>query len=133
MSCAGQPAFTGHDDGALNFADPSDFPRMTVTGARSLFACGLLAPSGNQRYGLRRRMCLLHRSSGTILSVMAPPNEARISVSEIDLKRFFLEQVRLFEHFPADKVEEIVSQGQLALRGQRGHPRDRRRQQISAC
>jgi len=35
-------------------------------------------------------------------------------VSEIDLKRFFLEQVRLFEHFPADKVEEIVSQGQLA-------------------
>ena len=35
-------------------------------------------------------------------------------MSEIDLKRFFLEQVRLFEHFPADKVEEIVSQGQLA-------------------
>ncbi len=29
-------------------------------------------------------------------------------MSEIDLKRFFLEQVRLFENFPADKVEEIV-------------------------
>jgi acetate kinase len=29
-------------------------------------------------------------------------------MSEIDLKRFFLEQVRLFESFSADKVEEIV-------------------------
>jgi hypothetical protein len=78
---------------------------------------------------------LLHRSSGTILSVMASPNEARISVSEIDLKQFFLEQVRLFEHFPADKVEDIVSQGQLAsYEKQRGHPRDRRRQpSTSAC
>ena len=35
-------------------------------------------------------------------------------MSEIDLKQFFLEQVRLFEHFPADKVDDIVSQGQLA-------------------
>ncbi len=35
-------------------------------------------------------------------------------MSEIDLKRFFLEQVRLFESFPADKVEEIVSRGRLA-------------------
>ena len=35
-------------------------------------------------------------------------------MSEIDLKRFFLEQVRLFESFPADKVEEIVRQGHLA-------------------
>ncbi|MDD3352197.1 acetate/propionate family kinase [Zoogloea sp.] len=35
-------------------------------------------------------------------------------MSEIDLKRFFLEQVRLFEHFPADRVEEIVSRGRLA-------------------
>ncbi len=35
-------------------------------------------------------------------------------MSEIDLKRFFLEQVRLFENFSADKVEEIVSQGHLA-------------------
>ena len=29
-------------------------------------------------------------------------------MSEIDLKRFFLEQVKLFESFSADKVEEIV-------------------------
>ncbi|MBS0369189.1 MAG: acetate/propionate family kinase [Proteobacteria bacterium] len=35
-------------------------------------------------------------------------------MSDIDLKRFFLEQVRLFEHFPADKVEEIVASGRLA-------------------
>jgi acetate kinase len=35
-------------------------------------------------------------------------------MSEIDLKRFFLEQVRLFEHFPADKVEEIVIKSRLA-------------------
>ena len=32
-------------------------------------------------------------------------------MSEIDLKRFFLEQVRLFENFPADKVEEIFRRG----------------------
>ncbi len=35
-------------------------------------------------------------------------------MSEIDLNRFFLEQVRLFETFPADKVEEIVRQSRLA-------------------
>jgi acetate kinase len=35
-------------------------------------------------------------------------------MSEIDLKRFFLEQVRLFESFPADKVEEIVIKSSLA-------------------
>jgi acetate kinase len=35
-------------------------------------------------------------------------------MSEIDLKRFFLEQVRLFENFPADKVEEIVVKSHLA-------------------
>src|SRR5574343_549511 len=35
-------------------------------------------------------------------------------MSEIDLKRFFLEQVRLFESFPADKVEEIVIKSRLA-------------------
>jgi acetate kinase len=35
-------------------------------------------------------------------------------MSEIDLKRFFLEQVRLFQSFPADKVEEIVAKGRLA-------------------
>jgi len=35
-------------------------------------------------------------------------------MSEIDLKRFFLEQVPLFEHFPADKVEEIVLGSRLA-------------------
>ncbi|PKO56292.1 MAG: acetate/propionate family kinase [Betaproteobacteria bacterium HGW-Betaproteobacteria-21] len=35
-------------------------------------------------------------------------------MSETDLKRFFLEQVRLFEHFPADKVEEILSRSRLA-------------------
>ncbi len=34
-------------------------------------------------------------------------------MSEIDLKRFFLEQVRLFDSFPADKVDEIVSKSQL--------------------
>ena len=35
-------------------------------------------------------------------------------MSDIDLKRFFLEQVRLFETFPADKVEEIVGLSRLA-------------------
>ena len=35
-------------------------------------------------------------------------------MSEIDLKRFFLEQVRLFENFPADKVEEIVMKSRLS-------------------
>jgi acetate kinase len=35
-------------------------------------------------------------------------------MSEIDLKRFFLEQVRLFENFPADQVEEIVIKSRLA-------------------
>ncbi len=35
-------------------------------------------------------------------------------MSEIDLKRFFLEQVRLFENFPADRIEEIVIQSRLA-------------------
>ena len=35
-------------------------------------------------------------------------------MSEIDLKRFFLEQVRLFETFPADKVEQIVIKSRLA-------------------
>ena len=35
-------------------------------------------------------------------------------MSEIDLKRFFLEQVRLFENFPADKVEEIFIKSRLA-------------------
>ena len=35
-------------------------------------------------------------------------------MSEIDLKIFFLEQVRLFENFPADKVEEIVIKSRLA-------------------
>ena len=35
-------------------------------------------------------------------------------MSDIDLKRFFLEQVRLFENFPADKVEEIVIKSRLA-------------------
>ena len=35
-------------------------------------------------------------------------------MSDIDLKKFFLEQVRLFESFPADKVEEIVSKSRLA-------------------
>src|SRR5574343_893293 len=35
-------------------------------------------------------------------------------MSEIDLKRFFLEQVRLFENFPAEKVEEIVLNSRLA-------------------
>ncbi|MCK6391719.1 MAG: acetate/propionate family kinase [Azonexus sp.] len=35
-------------------------------------------------------------------------------MSDIDLKRFFLEQVRLFESFPADKVEEIVIKSRLA-------------------
>src|SRR5574343_1811425 len=35
-------------------------------------------------------------------------------MSEIDLKRFFLEQVRLFENFPAEKVEEIVIKSRLA-------------------
>ena len=35
-------------------------------------------------------------------------------MSEIDLKRFFLEQVRLFENFSADKVEEIVIKSRLA-------------------
>ena len=36
------------------------------------------------------------------------------SMSEIDLKTFFLEQVRLFENFPADKVQEIVIKSRLA-------------------
>ncbi len=35
-------------------------------------------------------------------------------MSDIDLKSFFLEQVRLFENFPADKVEEIVIKSRLA-------------------
>jgi len=35
-------------------------------------------------------------------------------MSEIDLKSFFLEQVRLFESFPAEKVEEIVIKSRLA-------------------
>ena len=35
-------------------------------------------------------------------------------MSEIDLKTFFLEQVRLFENFPADKVEGIVIKSRLA-------------------
>ena len=35
-------------------------------------------------------------------------------MSEIDLKRFFLEQVALFENFPADRVEEIVVKSRLA-------------------
>ncbi|PKO33149.1 MAG: acetate/propionate family kinase [Betaproteobacteria bacterium HGW-Betaproteobacteria-7] len=35
-------------------------------------------------------------------------------MSDIDLKRFFLEQVPLFAHFPADKVEEIVIKSRLA-------------------
>lgn len=35
-------------------------------------------------------------------------------MSEIDLKRFFLEQVPLFSSFPADKVEEIVIKSRLA-------------------
>ncbi len=35
-------------------------------------------------------------------------------MSELDLKRFFLEQVRLFENFSADAVEAIVIQSRLA-------------------
>jgi acetate kinase len=35
-------------------------------------------------------------------------------MSEIDLNKFFLEQVRLFESFPADKVETIVAASRLA-------------------
>ena len=35
-------------------------------------------------------------------------------MSETDLKQFFLERVRLFESFPADKVEEILSRSRLA-------------------
>ncbi|WP_234085792.1 acetate/propionate family kinase [Azonexus sp. R2A61] len=35
-------------------------------------------------------------------------------MSEIDLKRFFLEQVPLFATFPADQVEEIVIKSRLA-------------------
>jgi acetate kinase len=35
-------------------------------------------------------------------------------MSEIDLKRFFLEQVRLFENFSADQVEDIVIKSRLA-------------------
>ncbi|HZX30295.1 MAG TPA: acetate/propionate family kinase [Rhodocyclaceae bacterium] len=34
-------------------------------------------------------------------------------MSEIDVKKFFLEQVRLFESFPADKVDEIVGLSRL--------------------
>jgi len=39
---------------------------------------------------------------------------AGAGMSEVDLKQFFLERVRLFEHFPADKVDEIVAGSQLA-------------------
>jgi len=39
---------------------------------------------------------------------------AGAGMSEVDLKQFFLERVRLFEHFPADKVDEIVAGTQLA-------------------
>ncbi|KAB2920888.1 MAG: acetate/propionate family kinase [Dechloromonas sp.] len=35
-------------------------------------------------------------------------------MSDIDLKRFFLENVPLFEHFPADRIEEIVLKSRLA-------------------
>ncbi len=35
-------------------------------------------------------------------------------MSDIDLKRFFLENVRLFESFAADKIEEIVLKSRLA-------------------
>ncbi|NTV12085.1 MAG: acetate/propionate family kinase, partial [Zoogloea sp.] len=35
-------------------------------------------------------------------------------MTDIDLNRFFLEQVRLFESFPAGKVEEIVSKSRFA-------------------
>lgn len=35
-------------------------------------------------------------------------------MSDIDLKRFFLEQVPLFENFPADQVEAIVIKSRLA-------------------
>ncbi len=35
-------------------------------------------------------------------------------MSEIDIKRFFLEQVPLFASFPADQVEEIVIKSRLA-------------------
>ncbi len=35
-------------------------------------------------------------------------------MSEVDLKKFFLEKVRLFETFSADKVEEIVIKSRLA-------------------
>ena len=34
-------------------------------------------------------------------------------MSEVDLKKFFLEQVRLFESFPADKVDKIVNLSRL--------------------
>jgi acetate kinase len=35
-------------------------------------------------------------------------------MTEVDLKTFFLEKVRLFESFPAEKVEEIVAASRLA-------------------
>ncbi|MBK5914977.1 acetate/propionate family kinase [Rhodocyclus purpureus] len=35
-------------------------------------------------------------------------------MSEIDLNRFFLEQVPLFENFPANQVEQIVAESRLA-------------------
>ena len=35
-------------------------------------------------------------------------------MSEIDLKQFFLEKVKLFESFPADKIEEILLKSRLA-------------------
>ena len=35
------------------------------------------------------------------------------NMSEVDLKKFFLEEVRLFENFSADKVDLIVAQSQL--------------------
>ena len=34
-------------------------------------------------------------------------------MSEVDLKKFFLEEVRLFENFSADKVDLIVAQSHL--------------------
>lgn len=35
-------------------------------------------------------------------------------MSEIDLKRFFLEQVKLFEPFSADKIDEIIGLSRLS-------------------
>jgi hypothetical protein len=48
-------------------------------------------------------------------------------MSEIDLKRFFLEQVRLFESFPGRQGRGNRHQVPGHLRGQRSHPRNRRR------